>query len=70
MPELPPRDQEACNQEKLKGSAVSADLGLSQNVFEPDISCSDTESDNENLSEEVVPVYTLFHFYHRLTWIT
>lgn len=69
MPELPPRDQEGCNQGKLLGSAVSADLGLSQNVFEPDISSSDTESDNENLSEEVVPVYTLFHFYNRSTWI-
>lgn len=70
MPELPPRDQEACNQEKLMGSAVSADLGLSQDVFEPGISPSDTESDNENLSEEVVPVFTLLHFYNRLTWIT
>lgn len=70
MPELPPRDQEACHQENPMISAVSADLGLSQIVFEPDISSSGSESDNDNLSEEVVPVYSLYHFYIRLTWIT
>lgn len=60
LPELPPRDHEECNQGKIVNSTVSADLGTSQQVFEPDISSSDSESDNDNLSEEVVSVSSVF----------
>lgn len=70
MPELPPRDQDACFQEKLTNSVASADLGVSQPVFESCSSSSDSESDNENLSEEIVSVRVLSSFLCRLTWTT
>lgn len=53
-PEPPPRDDERASYSTIKSMVVPDPSSI---VFEPYVSSSSSASDNDSLSEEIVPVY-------------